>query len=1056
MRRPINVFAPVIAALVLLGASYAGAASCPSTASLTIVADNQSADGAVEVTVTGHVVDPTASCDHGATSYSETFTCSGAGQRRCGRITGLRPGAWAHTIVTQVAGSDEQVQTQRAVILADADGVSNVVPWTIYPRTFQVTQVDGTHLLAQLNAAQSYTGAHPGAHALVSFDREIFTGASQPQTINVKFTPGPPISCVPQQVCSDLRGTTYCFSGSRVVVDALDADGLRGAVVLRTGTCERSLMRMLGSDNVLRGLELRGSEQPNSLIPVDTIAITGAGALRNRIEQCIVRGPTLGDGISMDTNAGAPGGAASENVVVDTEVFGAEDKGIKITSEAHGTILESCVHDNRNGGIQSTLGGHATVVRNVVQRNAPGSAQNGLSVGVPENIISRSSMVTDGNVVRFAGARGVSVVNTADGFFNHDIVTDNQIAGARIETTRSGVQPSATFRGTSFACNAKTVTGTCFGEPTKACVRHTDCTLLQCTGLLATMDGFGVVVSVTVKPSPQAGECPDAASCLPPLVDFGPTGADPGRNAFTLNANPQSSAPGVNFHNALPAADVIFARGNQWEHCGDSIVCDPVAVAAFDLRPVVDPPAVTIGTPTGPRGGPAPVIARVSRSRPRKGELVRVYNGSLDGTGGTFNAIDGAACTATGLNDGLPAGIPDDICSADSPNVVSQNRVLTRGNRVLLDIGGETFDADIHGVTPTMLAFRMPVDCCASGTMTVARGQVVLSAPVPLCDAGGCADRPAGALCDDDSVCTQGEQCSADGACVAETTLDCTGQCRTGGCDPQDGCVLRPVSAPCDDGDACTIDDHCAGSSADCQPGRPRVCEGTCLSGGCDPQAGCTPSPAGTTCDDRNACTADEQCSGVDGVCGAGTPISCDDGNPCTADSCDPVSGCNHTPLPDGTACSAGNECQAAALCHAGQCDVVPDTACNDADFCTVDSCAPTVGCQHTPAVSTGRVTCRVEEIRFILSSAPDGGGAMAAPLQKRLGKVEAAVSRAKAASSTKAARREIRRVKAALQALVGQVRRGRKKLGPVLERQIRRSADAAIDAVSGLGPPLG
>ena len=70
---------------------------------------------------------------------------------------------------------------------------------------------------------------------------------------------------------------------------------------------------------------------------------------------------------------------------------------------------------------------------------------------------------------------------------------------------------------------------------------------------------------------------------------------------------------------------------------------------------------VTIGTPTGPRGGPAPEIDRVSIPRPRKGELVRVYNGALDDVGGTFNAVAGAACVARHFSDGLPAGIPDDM-----------------------------------------------------------------------------------------------------------------------------------------------------------------------------------------------------------------------------------------------------------------------------------------------------------------------------------------------------------------------------------------------------------
>lgn len=1054
MRSPFRLLRAPIAILLVLAAGVAGAAPCPSTASLSVVADNQSAEASVTVTVTGHLIDPTASCTGGDTTYSTIMTCTGTGAVRCGRIAGLQPGAWIHEISLQVPGSQPQVQTQRAVILADSDTtlVSNVVQWTIYPRTFLVSQIDGAHLLAQLDAAQAWTAAHAGAHALVVFDREIFPGASQPRIINVKFTQGPPNVCVPQQVCADGRATTYCFAGSRVVIDALDAEAGRGGVVFRTGTCERSLMRILGSDNVFRGVEFRGSEQPNSPIPIDTVAITSAGAKRNRFEHCIVRGPTRGDAVSIEESAGQPGGADA-NVIVDSEITGAEDKGIKITSQAHGLILESCVHDNRNGGIQSTLGGHVTVVRNVVQRNAPGAAQNGLSVGVPENVISRSSMVTDGNVVRFAGARGISVVNTGDGFFNHDVVTDNQAAGTRVETTRVGIRPSAMFRGVNFACNAQPVTGVCFGEPSKACVRHTDCTLQQCVGFLSASDGFGAVVGIVVRAQPDATECPEQSSCLSPLVDFGPTGADPGRNAFSLNPNNGSQTPGVNFNNLL-APEVILARGNQWEHCGDDLQCDAAAVAANDVRPVADPPVVTIGTPTGPRGGPAPEIARISLPRPRKGDLVRVYNGALDdGGGGTFNAIAGSACVAPGLSDGLPAGIPEDICSADSPNVVAQNRVVARGNRVILDIGGEQFDADVHAVTPTMLAFRMPVDCWAAGTITVARGQTAVSQPVPLCDAGGCADRPASSLCDDDSVCTIDDRCDASGACVPGAALDCSGQCRTGACDPQDGCVLRPDTAGCDDGDACTVDDHCAGASATCQSGSPRVCEGACFTGACDPASGCTPRPDGTECDDGNACTVNDQCDGVGGACSGGSPLSCDDGNPCTIDACDPASGCTHVVAGDGTDCPATDACHAGSTCQAGQCTGGSPVACGDADFCTNDICSPSGGCQHEPALGTQRVSCRLDESRFILSMVPDGGGSTGAGLRRRMDKVEVALVRVAGATTDRAKRTAVRKVRGGLRGLMGQINRGKKKLGATVQRQLKRSADAAIAAVDGLRP---
>ena len=39
-------------------------------------------------------------------------------------------------------------------------------------------------------------------------------------------------------------------------------------------------------------------------------------------------------------------------------------------------------------------------------------------------------------------------------------------------------------------------------------------------------------------------------------------------------------------------------------------------------------------------------------------------------------------------------------------------------------------------------------------------------------------------------------------------------------------------------------------------------------------------------------------------MCAAGTPLDCDDGDPCTMDSCAPASGCQHTTVADLASCS--------------------------------------------------------------------------------------------------------------------------------------------------------
>ncbi len=72
----------------------------------------------------------------------------------------------------------------------------------------------------------------------------------------------------------------------------------------------------------------------------------------------------------------------------------------------------------------------------------------------------------------------------------------------------------------------------------------------------------------------------------------------------------------------------------------------------------------------------------------------------------------------------------------------------------------------------------------------------------------------------------------------------------------------------------------------------------------------------GPPCDDGNLCT--ENSTFQDGVCTGGVPISCDDGSFCTQDSCDPQTGCVHSPVD-----------------------------CDDGDPCTLDSCSDAGACIH-------------------------------------------------------------------------------------------------------------
>ncbi len=173
------------------------------------------------------------------------------------------------------------------------------------------------------------------------------------------------------------------------------------------------------------------------------------------------------------------------------------------------------------------------------------------------------------------------------------------------------------------------------------------------------------------------------------------------------------------------------------------------------------------------------------------------------------------------------------------------------------------------------------------------------------------------------------------------------------------GCVHNPVSA----GTSCSLASLC---------GTPGACNGagSCLPTEpvCDDSNACTTdacvyslrawrcsysnAPFGTTCNDNNVCTAGEYCNGR-GSCIGGSAVNPDDGNPCTIDTCDPVQGAQHSPVPDGTGCEDGDLCNGSELCDSGACQSGTPPVVDDGNPCTVDGCDPATGVLHT-AVSDG------------------------------------------------------------------------------------------------------
>jgi hypothetical protein len=186
------------------------------------------------------------------------------------------------------------------------------------------------------------------------------------------------------------------------------------------------------------------------------------------------------------------------------------------------------------------------------------------------------------------------------------------------------------------------------------------------------------------------------------------------------------------------------------------------------------------------------------------------------------------------------------------------------------------------------------------------------------CSAGLCAGMPvigctcmSNADCDDKNVCNGVETCVS-GACKAGTPLDCDdkNECTEDGCAPATGCLnpSLPDGAPCSDGLYCTIGDQC--KSGVCTSGKQRDCGGMaqnlCQGGACDEskkECVSATAPDGRSCNDDNACTADDKCTL--GSC-AGTPkpncrkcnaaAECNDDSPCTVDLCNDTKTCVYLP----------------------------------------------------------------------------------------------------------------------------------------------------------------
>jgi Tol biopolymer transport system component len=279
--------------------------------------------------------------------------------------------------------------------------------------------------------------------------------------------------------------------------------------------------------------------------------------------------------------------------------------------------------------------------------------------------------------------------------------------------------------------------------------------------------------------------------------------------------------------------------------------------------------------------------------------------------------------------------------------------------------GDENEHSDVYIQTNLLPSCQTDGDCRDQNLCTEERcgedGICVFTtktcAPLDACHEAGICDpatgecsnpvKPDGTDCDDSNLCTENDRCIA-GRCTG-SAVQCTGTdgCHDAGtCDPATGLCPnpRPDGTTCDDGNLCTENDQCLrgrcrGTQVDCSGA-----DGCHDPGECNPETGLCPNPRpdGTPCDDQNLCTRNDQC--VRSRC-QGQRVNCTGADGChDAGECDPQTGLCPNPRPDGTACNDGNACTLDDRCQQSLCIGTPKD-CSKTDGChDVGPCDPATG----------------------------------------------------------------------------------------------------------------
>ena len=181
--------------------------------------------------------------------------------------------------------------------------------------------------------------------------------------------------------------------------------------------------------------------------------------------------------------------------------------------------------------------------------------------------------------------------------------------------------------------------------------------------------------------------------------------------------------------------------------------------------------------------------------------------------------------------------------------------------------------------------------------------------------------------------------------CQEQEDCDDGNPCTLDVCSSDHHCQnIVQIGSTCDDNDACTQQDQCITSGA-CS-GIPINCsdDNECTTDQCDPATGCQniPGPNGEPCDDDDLCSTGDAC--LEGICTPTAEVTCEDTNPgdCLLTFCNPNSGqCNSIqPLPEGESCSDSNPCTTGETCTAqGTCGDGEPVQCQASNPCQASWC---------------------------------------------------------------------------------------------------------------------